>query len=184
MEGLLRPTIHAMAQEGRPFVGCLYAGLVLTEEGPKLLEYNGRFGDPETQVVLPRLKADLVDLFEAAVTGTLPDETAELASGAAVCVVLASGGYPGSYETGKMIDGIETAKAMEAVLVFHAGTKQTDEGLVTAGGRVLGVTGLADSLPEALETAYRGVRGDSVRERPLSHRHRPPRAALAPIPST
>jgi len=158
LEGILRPTVRAMAEEERPFVGCLYAGLMLTEEGPKLLEYNGRFGDPETQVVLPRLKADLVDLLEAAVTGNLPDQTAETASGAAACVVMASGGYPGAYETGKLIDGLETAGAMENVVVFHAGTKQTDEGVVTAGGRVLGVTGLAAELPRAIETAYRGVR--------------------------
>ncbi len=157
VEGILRPTIRAMRKEGRPFVGCLYAGLVLTEEGPKLLEYNGRFGDPETQVVLPRLKADLVDLLEAAVTGSLPDETAELASGAAVCVVLASGGYPGPYEVGKIIGGLEAAAGVKDVMVFHAGTKATDEGLVTAGGRVLGVSGRAETLPEAIETAYRGV---------------------------
>jgi len=157
LEDILQPTLRAMAAEGRPFVGCLYAGLVLTEEGPKLLEYNGRFGDPETQVVLPRLEADLVDLLEAAVEGRLPEAVAPTSSGAAVCVVMASGGYPGEYETGKLIDGLEAAAKMEDVIVFHAATKETDEGLVTAGGRVLGVTGLADTLPGAIETAYRGV---------------------------
>jgi len=157
LEEILQPTIRAMAQEGRPFVGCLYAGLVLTEDGPKLLEYNCRFGDPETQVVLPRLEADLVDLIEAAVEGRLPEAVAPAASGAAVCVVMASGGYPGEYQTGRLIDGLEAASAMPEVIVFHAATKETDEGLVTAGGRVLGVTGLADTLSEAIEVAYRGV---------------------------
>ena len=146
-----------MAGEGRPFVGCLYAGLVLTAEGPKLLEYNVRFGDPETEVVLPRLQGDLVDLLEAAVTGNLPNETAPTSSGAAACVVMASGGYPGSYETGKMIQGLDRAAQLPDVVVFHAASKQTDEGLVTAGGRVLAVTGLAPELPAAIETAYRGV---------------------------
>ena len=157
LEGILQTTIRAMAAERRPFVGCLYAGLVLTEEGPKLLEYNGRFGDPETQVVLPRLEADLVDLLEAAVEGRLPEAVAPTSSGAAACVVMASGGYPGEYETGKLIDGLGAAAKMEDVIVFHAATKETDEGLVTSGGRVLGVTGLADTLPGAIETAYRGV---------------------------
>ena len=157
LEGILQTTIRAMAAERRPFVGCLYAGLVLTEEGPKLLEYNGRFGDPETQVVLPRLEADLVDLLEAAVEGRLPEAVAPTSSGAAACVVMASGGYPGEYETGKLIDGLGAAAKIEDVIVFHAATKETDEGLVTSGGRVLGVTGLADTLPGAIETAYRGV---------------------------
>jgi len=157
LEGILQTTIRAMAAERRPFMGCLYAGLVLTEEGPKLLEYNGRFGDPETQVVLPRLEADLVDLLEAAVEGRLPEAVAPTSSGAAACVVMASGGYPGEYETGKLIDGLGAAAKIEDVIVFHAATKETDEGLVTSGGRVLGVTGLADTLPGAIETAYRGV---------------------------
>jgi len=157
LEEILQPTIHAMAEEGRPFVGCLYAGLVLTEEGPKLLEYNCRFGDPETQVVLPRLETDLVDLLESAVEGRLPEAVAPTGSGAAVCVVMASGGYPGEYESGKLIDGLDAAARMDDVIVFHAATKETDEGPVTAAGRVLGVTGVADTLPGAIETAYRGV---------------------------
>ena len=157
VEGILHPTIAAMAAEGRPFVGCLYAGLVLTAEGPKLLEYNVRFGDPETEVVLPRLQADLVDLLEAAVTGNLPEETAPTSAGAAACVVMASGGYPGRYETGKMIAGLDRAAQVPEVVVFHAASKQTDEGLVTGGGRVLAVTGLAETLPAAIATAYRGV---------------------------
>lgn len=161
LEEILKPTIYAMAEEGKPFVGCLYAGLMLTEEGPKLLEYNARFGDPETQVVLPRLQADLVDLLEAATEGELPDAVAPTSSGAAACVVMASGGYPGEYETGKLIYGLDAAEQMEGVIVFHAATKGTDEGLLTAGGRVLGVTGLADTLPGAIETAYRGVKAIS-----------------------
>lgn len=157
LEHIMQPTIRAMAAEGRPFVGCLYAGLVLTQEGPKLLEYNGRFGDPESQVVLPRLEADLVDLLEAAVEGQLPEAVAPVSAGAAVCVVMASGGYPGEYETGKIISGLDTVAQRRDIVVFHAATKQTDKGLVTAGGRVVGVTGIADALPEAIEEAYRGV---------------------------
>jgi phosphoribosylamine--glycine ligase len=161
LEGILKPTIAAMAAEGRPFAGCLYAGLVLTAEGPKLLEYNCRFGDPESQVVLPRLEADLADLLEAAAEGRLPEAVAPTSSGAAVCVVMASGGYPGSYETGKLIFGLEAAEAAEEVVVFHAATKGTGEGLVTSGGRVLGVTGMGEGLPEAMATAYGAV--DKIR---------------------
>jgi phosphoribosylamine--glycine ligase len=157
LEHILKPTIRAMAAEGRPFAGCLYAGLVLTSEGPKLLEYNCRFGDPESQAVLPRLGADLVDLLEAAVEGRLPEAVAPASSGAAACVVMASEGYPGEYETGKLIHGLDEVDAMPEVVVFHAATKSTDEGLVTAGGRVLGVTGLGEGLPEAIAAAYRGA---------------------------
>ena len=157
LEDIMKPTIRAMASEERPFVGCLYAGLVLTSEGPKLLEYNCRFGDPESQVVLPRLDADLVDLLEAAVEGRLPEAVGPVSSGAAVCVVMASGGYPGEYETGKLIHGLEKLDGRDDVVVFHAASKETDEGLVTSGGRVLGATGLGASLPEALEKAYGAV---------------------------
>jgi len=157
LEDILKPTIRAMASEERPFVGCLYAGLVLTSEGPKLLEYNCRFGDPESQVVLPRLDADLVDLLEAAVEGRLPEAVGPVSSGAAVCVVMASGGYPGEYETGKLIHGLEKLDGRDDVVVFHAASKETDEGLVTSGGRVLGATGLGASLPEALKKAYGAV---------------------------
>ena len=157
MERIMRPTVHAMAEEGRPYVGCLYGGLILTDEGLKALEFNCRFGDPESQVVLPRLGGDLVDSLEAALDGSLPDGEAPTGRGAAVCVVMASGGYPGQYDTGKLIRGLNSAAAMEDVVVFHAATKQTDEGLVTSGGRVLGVTGLGDSLPDAIATAYRAA---------------------------
>ncbi len=156
METIMRPTVAAMAEEGRPYVGCLYGGLVLTEEGLRVLEFNCRFGDPESQVILPTMKADLVDLLEAAIEGDLP--AAEPGqNGAAVCVVMASGGYPGEYHTGKLIHGLDGAAGRDDVVVFHAATKATDEGLVTAGGRVLGVTGLGDSLSDAIDTAYEAV---------------------------
>jgi phosphoribosylamine--glycine ligase len=157
METILEPTVRAMQAEGRPYVGCLYAGLILTDRGLKVLEFNCRFGDPETQVVLPRLGADLVDLLEAAAQGALPEAEEKAAAGAAVCVVMASGGYPGEYASGKLIDGIEAATRIPNVAVFHAGTKQTDEGIVTAGGRVLGVTGTGDTIADAIATAYEGV---------------------------
>ncbi len=156
MEKIMRPTVAAMAEEGRPYVGCLYGGLILTDEGLQVLEFNCRFGDPEAQVIFPTMKGDLVDLLEAAVQGELP-EPQEGQNGAAVCVVMASGGYPGEYDTGKLIHGLDSVDAMPEVAVFHAATKETDEGLVTSGGRVLGVTGLGDSLSEALETAYQAV---------------------------
>ncbi len=157
MAEIMRPAVRAMAEEGRPYVGCLYGGLILTDEGPKALEFNCRFGDPESQVVLPRLGEDLVDLLEAALDGRLPEQKAPAEKSAAVCVVMASGGYPGEYATGKLIHGLDSVDAMPDVAVFHAATKETDEGLVTSGGRVLGVTGLGDSLSEAIENAYRAV---------------------------
>ncbi len=156
LETIMRPTLRAMAEEGAPYVGCLYGGLMLTEEGLKALEFNCRFGDPESQAVLPRLEADLVDLLEAAVSGRLPAEPPQEGR-AAVCVVMASGGYPGKYETGRPIRGLDAAARMSDVVVFHAGTRRTEQGIVTAGGRVLGVTGLGDDLPAAIAAAYRGV---------------------------
>ena len=156
METIMRPTVRAMKAEGRPYVGCLYGGLVLTDEGLKALEFNCRFGDPESQVILPTMKGDLVDLLEAATEGNLPEPEASQ-NGAAVCVVMASGGYPGEYETGKLIHGLEEVAKDPEVVVFHAASKETDEGLVTSGGRVLGVTGLGDSLPAAMDAAYGAV---------------------------
>ncbi len=156
MERIMRPTVAAMAREGRPYVGCLYGGLILTEEGLQVLEFNCRFGDPEAQVILPTMKGDLVDVLEAAVDGQLP-EPATGQNGAAVCVVMASGGYPGEYQTGKLIQGLDGLADRDDVVVFHAASKETDEGLVTAGGRVLGVTGLGDSLSDAISTAYEAV---------------------------
>jgi phosphoribosylamine--glycine ligase len=156
METIMRPTVRAMAAEGRPYVGCLYGGLVLTESGPQVLEFNCRFGDPESQVILPVLDADLVDLLEAAVEGALPSG-GQAQKGASVCIVMASGGYPGEYQTGKVIGGLEQAGKRSDAIVFHAGTKRTDQSIVTAGGRVLGVTGLGETLPAAIDAAYAAV---------------------------
>ena len=154
MEEIFLPTIRAMKQEGRPFQGCLYFGLMLTEDGPKVIEYNCRFGDPETQVVLPLLKTDLLTIFQAVMEGKLSEQKVEFLDKAACCVILASGGYPKNYYTGLPISGIEEAEQMEDVSVYHAGTKMEDGKLLTAGGRVLGVTALADDLAGAMEKAY------------------------------
>lgn len=154
MEEIFLPTIRAMKQEGRPFQGCLYFGLMLTEDGPKVIEYNCRFGDPETQVVLPLLKTDLLTIFQAVMEGKLSEQKVEFLDKAACCVILASGGYPKNYYTGLPISGIGEAEQMEDVSVYHAGTKMEDGKLLTAGGRVLGVTALANDLPEAMEKAY------------------------------
>ena len=156
MESIMRPTVRAMAAEGRPYVGCLYGGLILTDEGLKALEFNCRFGDPESQVILPTMRGDLLDLLEAASEGQLP-EPQPGQNGAAACVVMASGGYPGEYETGELIHGLEALENRDEVVVFHAASKQTDEGLITAGGRVLGVTGLGETLSQAIDTAYEAV---------------------------
>ncbi len=154
METIFLPTIRAMAAEGRPFRGCLYFGLMLTPEGPKVIEYNCRFGDPETQVVLPLLKSDLLTVMQAVEEGRLAETEVEFADGAACCVVVASGGYPGKYESGKAICFAD-APALREATVYHAGTKLDENGaLVTAGGRVLGVTATAATLAEAIEKAY------------------------------
>lgn len=156
---ILVPTISAMNQEGRPFQGVLYAGLILTREGPKVLEYNTRFGDPECQVILPRLKTDLVEIMEATIQGTLADVDISWSEDGAVCVILASGGYPGKYQVGYPISGLENVP--DDTLVFHAGTAYRDGQIVTAGGRVLGVTGLGSTLEQAVAKAYSGV--DQIR---------------------
>lgn len=153
---ILQSTVQAMEKEGRPFQGVLYAGLMLTSMGPKVLEFNARFGDPETQVVLPRLKTDLVEIIEAVLDRKLDTVKIEWSSQAAVCVVLASAGYPGPYEKGKVITGID--KKIPGTYVFHAGTKLKEGRLITDGGRVLGVTALGDNLPEAINNAYNGVK--------------------------
>lgn len=156
---ILVPTISAMNQEGRPFQGVLYAGLILTQDGPKVLEYNTRFGDPECQVVLPRLKTDLVEIMEATIQGTLADVDISWSEDGAVCVILASGGYPGKYQVGYPISGLENVP--DGTLVFHAGTAYRDGHIVTAGGRVLGVTGLGPTLEQAVAKAYSGI--DKIR---------------------
>ncbi len=155
-EKILKPVIAGMKQEGRPYKGCLYAGLMITKQGPKVVEFNARFGDPETQVVLPLLKSDLVETMLACVDGTLAGKPIEWADGAAVCVVMASGGYPGSYEKGKEITGLDAAKAAGS-LVFHAGTKAQGDKIVTGGGRVLGVVGQGADIKAAVAKAYEGV---------------------------
>ena len=157
MENIFIPTINAMNSEGRPFKGVLYFGLMMTEKGVKVIEYNCRFGDPETQVVLPRLKTDLVDIMNAVIDEKLDDINIEWSDNAAVCVVMASGGYPVSYEKGHIISGIKDAEAMDNVTVFHAGTKITDGKFTNAGGRVLGVTATDDNLDKAIERAYQAV---------------------------
>lgn len=157
MEEIFLPTVNAMNTEGRPFRGCLYFGLMITAQGPKVIEYNARFGDPETQVVLPRLKTDLLTIFEAVAQGWLSEVAIEWDKRAAACVVAASGGYPGKYETGKTITGLDQAESLPDVTVYHAGTKRKESGIVTAGGRVLGVTALGSDLEEALQKAYEAV---------------------------
>ena len=146
--------VAELAAEGITYSGCLYGGFMLTAEGPKVLEFNARFGDPETQVVLPRMKADLVDVFLACDNGTLTEDMVSWDDEWAVSVVLTSAGYPGSYEKGKVITGIERAEALEGVTVYHAGTALRDGELVTAGGRVLDVTAVAPTFEEARERAY------------------------------
>lgn len=147
--------VAELAAEGITYSGCLYGGFMLTKDGPKVLEFNARFGDPETQVVLPRMKADLVDVFLACDNGTLDPKDVNWGDDWAVSVVLTSAGYPGSYEKGKVISGIEDAEAMEGVTVYHAGTKLDDEGRVlTNGGRVLDVTAVAPTFEEARNLAY------------------------------
>lgn len=157
MQEIFLPTIRAMQQEGRPFKGCLYFGLMLTPDGPKVIEYNARFGDPETQVVLPRLKTDLVTIIESVIDGTLADVDIQWSKEAAACVVMASGGYPVKYEKGKVITGLDENGQLPGVTVYHAGTAEKDGCLVTSGGRVLGVTALAPTLDEALQKAYDAV---------------------------
>lgn len=153
VEEILKPTIAAMAKEGRVYRGCLYLGLMVTADGPKVVEFNARFGDPETQVVLPLLDSDLVAIMCACADGTLADVPIRWKDGAAVCVVLASGGYPGHYDKGQEIHGLADAEAMGA-LVFHAGTAMKDGKLVTNGGRVLGVVGRGTDISSAVDAAY------------------------------
>lgn len=157
-EHIYQKTVDAMKAEGREFKGIIFFGLMLTADGPKVLEYNARFGDPETQVVLPRMKNDLVDLFEACIDGTLDQINLEFEDNAAVCVVLASAGYPEHYEKGFEIRGLENFKDREGYYVFHAGSKFDEQGhVVTNGGRVLGVTATGSSLKEARANAYKAT---------------------------
>jgi phosphoribosylamine--glycine ligase len=163
LETIITPTLRGMAQDGRPYKGCLYVGLMVTDSGPKVLEFNSRLGDPEAQVVLPLFEGDIVDVFVAACDGELEAYRAQVnsysPSGAAVCVVVASGGYPDDYSTGDEIHGLNDLDVLPNVVVFHAGTKRDNGRLVTAGGRVLGVTASVrnGSVPEAIELAYKAV---------------------------
>ena len=152
------PTIKAMAIEGRPFKGCLYFGLMITPNGPKVIEYNARFGDPEAQVVLPRLKTDLVDICEAIIDEKLKDVDIEWYDGATACVVMASGGYPVAYKKGIEISGLDENGSVDGAIVYHAGTKLENGKMLTNGGRVLGVTARAETLDEALDKAYAAVK--------------------------
>lgn len=155
---IIRPTLDGMASEGSPYSGILYVGLMITDEGPKVVEYNCRLGDPETQVILPLLKTDALSVFEAVANGTLSDLKVELHDGAAACVVMASAGYPGAYEKGFPVTGIEMAEQLPGTLVFHAGTSRDADGILrTSGGRVLAVAALAPSLEGALSRVYTGV---------------------------
>ena len=157
LEKIFLPTVEAMKAEGRPFKGCLYFGLMLTPDGPKVIEYNSRFGDPETQVVLPRLKSDLAQIVEAVAQEKLAEVDIQWDERACACVVMASGGYPGSYPKGLEIHGLDAEGQAQGVTVYHAGTKLEDGKFLTNGGRVLGVTALGDTLEEALDKAYAGV---------------------------
>ncbi len=157
MDEIFLPTVDAMITEGRPFKGCLYFGLMLTKDGPKVIEYNCRFGDPETQVVLPRLKTDLLEIMLATIHGTLDEIEIEWKDGACACVVMASGGYPGKYEKGIEITGLGEDGNVNGATVYHAGTAYQNGKFLTAGGRVLGVTCTAATLDEALEKSYQAV---------------------------
>lgn len=155
---IYQPTVDAMAAEGREFKGIIFFGLMLTKDGPKVLEYNARFGDPEAQVVLPRMKTDMIEVMEACIDGTLDQVDLEFEDNAAVCVVVASGGYPVSYEKGFLISGLDTFKGKDGYYVFHAGTAKGKDGIVTNGGRVLGVTATGADLKEARAHAYEAVK--------------------------
>jgi phosphoribosylamine--glycine ligase len=154
---IAEPTINGMAEEGTPFTGVLYCGLMMTARGPQVLEFNARFGDPETQAILVRLNSDFIDALEACVDGRLAETPLNWSRGASACVVASSGGYPGSYKSGLPITGLSAADKVPGVEVFHAGTALKDGQMLTAGGRVLGVTAAADSLHEALARAYQAM---------------------------
>ncbi len=155
MKTIFLPTIKAMSKEGRAFKGVIYFGLMITKDGPKVIEYNARFGDPETQVVLPRLKTDLIDIINAVIDEKLDEIDIEWDSRAAVCVVAASGGYPGKYPKGYVISGLDGHE--DNITVFHAGTKKEGDTIITSGGRVLGVTAVSDTLDKAIADSYKAI---------------------------
>ncbi|GAI47824.1 unnamed protein product, partial [marine sediment metagenome] len=158
LEEILKPTLKGLQSEGREYKGVLYAGLILTKEGPKVLEFNARFGDPETQVILPKLKTDLLDILNTVIEGSLHKINIEWKNNSAVCVVVASGGYPGNYQIGKIISGLERLGKMKDIIAFHAGTKLQDNKVITSGGRVLGITAWDKTISKAKERAYKGVK--------------------------
>jgi phosphoribosylamine---glycine ligase len=154
---IIEPAIRGMQRNGTPFKGVLYAGLMMTSEGPMVLEFNVRFGDPEAQAVLPRMKGDIVELMLASCEGRLDTFESEWDKRSCICVVISSGGYPGEYETGKEITGLEDAGKNEDMFVFHAGTKKEGDKIVTSGGRVLGVTSLGNTIEGAIDRVYKAV---------------------------
>ena len=168
-EKVYQPTMDAMKAERRDFVGILFVGLMLTKDGPKVLEYNARFGDPEAQVVLPRMKNDIIDVVNACIDGKLDEVDLQFEDNAAVCVVLASDGYPEHYEKGKVITGFENFDGKDGYYVFHAGTKKTENGIVTNGGRVLGVTAKGANLKEARANAYEATKLISFENKYMRH---------------
>lgn len=155
---VFQPTMDAMKKEGRDFVGILFVGLILTPDGPKVLEYNARFGDPEAQVVLPRMKTDIITVMESCIDGKLDEFELEFEDNACVCVILASDGYPEKYEKGKVITGLENFEGRDGYYVFHSGTKFDGDNIVTNGGRVLGITAKGDNLKEARKNAYEATK--------------------------
>jgi phosphoribosylamine--glycine ligase len=158
LEKILRPIIQGMGEEGRPYKGALYAGLMIKDGHPKVLEFNARFGDPETQPALTRMKGDIVPILEACIHGNLSKSHIEWDPRSAVCVVMASKGYPGDYEKGRVIEGLEEVSSMKDIFVFHSGTALKDGRVVTNGGRVLGVTGLGEGIQRAIEKTYQAVK--------------------------
>ena len=166
---IYQATVDAMAAEGREFKGIIFFGLMLTQKGPRVLEYNARFGDPEAQVVLPRMKNDLIEVMEACINGTLDQIDLQFEDNAAVCVVLASDGYPVRYEKGFLIHGLERFEGQDNYFCFHAGTKQTPEGIVTNGGRVLGITAKGKDLKEARKNAYAATEWVSFENKYMRH---------------
>ncbi len=168
-KNIYQPTVDAMAAEGREFKGIIFFGLMLTEKGPKVLEYNARFGDPEAQVVIPRMKNDMIEVCEACIDGTLDQINLEFEDNAAVCVVLASDGYPVSYEKGFPIEGLENFEGKEGYYVFHAGTALKDGKIVTNGGRVLGVTAKGATLKEARKNAYAATEWIQFKNKYMRH---------------
>ena len=166
---IYQATVDAMAAEGRPFKGVIFFGLMLTPNGPRVLEYNARFGDPEAQVVLPRMKNDIIEVMEACVDGTLDQIDLQFEDNAAVCVVLASDGYPVAYDKGFVIDGLEKFNDKDGYYCFHAGTRQTEAGIVTNGGRVLGVTAKGSTLKEARANAYAATEWISFENKYMRH---------------